>query len=153
MQATSLASAYRNHENEKKREYGERVRELKNGTFTPLVFSSTGGMGEEATVFYKRIAELISMKTKKSYSEVMRIIRCHLSFSLIRSAILCIVAAGRPSTGLSELKTLTLLAVRLASLSRVWVSLFFGTWHALCVVVVALTCSILLESSAVFSFM
>ena len=47
-------------------------------------------MGEEATVFYKRMAELISMKTKKSYSEVMRIIRCRLSFSLIRSAILCI---------------------------------------------------------------
>ena len=42
MQATSLASAYRNHENEKKREYGERVRELENGNFTPLVFSSTG---------------------------------------------------------------------------------------------------------------
>ena len=41
--------------------------------------------------------------------------------------------------------------MRLASLSRVWVSLFFGTWRVLCVVVVALTCSILLESSAVFS--
>ena len=41
-------------------------------------------------MFYKRMAELISMKTKKSYSEVMRITRCRLSFSLVRSAILCI---------------------------------------------------------------
>ena len=90
MQSTSLASAYKTHENEKKSEYGERVREIENTTFTPLVFAATGGMGEEATIFYKRIAELISIKTKKTYTETIRIIRCRLSFSLIRSAILCI---------------------------------------------------------------
>ena len=73
----------------KKREYGERVREIENATFTPLVFAATGGMGE-ASIFYKRIAELLSIKTKKTYTEIIRIIRCRLSFSLIRSETLCI---------------------------------------------------------------
>ena len=90
MQSTSLASAYKTQENEKKREYGKRVREIENATFTPLVFAATGGVAEEASIFYKRIAELISIKTKKTYTETIKTIRCRLSFSLIRSAILCI---------------------------------------------------------------
>ena len=73
-----------------KREYGERVREIENATFTLLVFAATGGMGEEASIFYKELAELLSIKTNKTYTETLRIIRCRLSFSLIRSAILCI---------------------------------------------------------------
>ena len=74
----------------KKPEYGEHVREIENATFTPLVFAATGGMGEEVSIFYKRIAELLSVKTKKTYTETIRIIKCRLSFSLICSAILCI---------------------------------------------------------------
>ena len=35
-----------------------RVREVEQGTFSPLVFSTTGGMGNTATVVYKRIASL-----------------------------------------------------------------------------------------------
>ena len=38
-------SIYRQHENEKKRKYATRVLEIEQGTFTPLVFSTTGGMG------------------------------------------------------------------------------------------------------------
>ena len=34
---------YRQHENEKKRKYATRVLEIEQGTFTPLVFSTTGG--------------------------------------------------------------------------------------------------------------
>ena len=36
----------------KKREYGDRVREVELASFTPLVFSTTGGMGREGAVFY-----------------------------------------------------------------------------------------------------
>ena len=35
---------YKKHENEKKRQYAERVMEIEQGTFTPLVFTTTGGM-------------------------------------------------------------------------------------------------------------
>ena len=35
---------FKQHENEKKRQYAERVMEIEQGTFTPLVFMTTGGM-------------------------------------------------------------------------------------------------------------
>ena len=44
-----LASAYRRHELEKKRQYDQRVREVEHATFTPLVMSVTGGMGKSVS--------------------------------------------------------------------------------------------------------
>ena len=38
----------------KKSEYGERVQEVELASFTPLVFSTTGGMGREESVFFIR---------------------------------------------------------------------------------------------------
>ena len=46
----------------KKREYGQRVRGVEHGVFTPLVLSTNGGMGKEATTFYKRLAVMIAQK-------------------------------------------------------------------------------------------
>ena len=43
---------YRKHELEKKQHYEQRVREVEHASFTPLVLSATGGMANEATVFY-----------------------------------------------------------------------------------------------------
>ena len=57
---TFIPSVYRRHGQQKKREYGDRVRELELASFTPLVFSTTGGMGREAVTFYRRLAELLS---------------------------------------------------------------------------------------------
>ena len=45
----SLASVYRRHELEKKRQYEQRIRDVEQATFTPLVMSTTGGMGKAAT--------------------------------------------------------------------------------------------------------
>ena len=45
----SLSSVYRKHEQEKRRQYDQRVREVEHATFTPLVLSTTGGMGRAAT--------------------------------------------------------------------------------------------------------
>ena len=39
---SSLTSAYRHHETQKRRRYEERVWEIEHGSFTPLVFSATG---------------------------------------------------------------------------------------------------------------
>ena len=60
--SSSLTATYRRHELEKRRSYDQRIREVEHGTFTPLVFSTTGGMGKAATVFYKRLASLLSDK-------------------------------------------------------------------------------------------
>ena len=59
---TPLAQCYRRNELEKRRAYDERV---EHGTFSPLVLSTTGGMGNTATVVYKRIASLITDKQSK----------------------------------------------------------------------------------------
>ncbi len=40
-----LSSVYRRHEQEKRRLYDQRVREVMRATFTPLMLSTTGGMG------------------------------------------------------------------------------------------------------------
>ena len=88
--STTTSSAYRRHEQAKKREYGQRIREVEHGVFTPLVFSSTGGMGREAATFYKRLASMISQKQQHPYPTVMGWLRCRLSFASLRSAIMCI---------------------------------------------------------------
>ena len=88
-----LHSAYRRHDKEKRREYQQRVHEVENASFTPLIFTTTGGMGDAATQFYKRLANLLSAKHSLSYGIVMGWLRCKLSFSLLRSAIMCICGA------------------------------------------------------------
>ena len=48
--------------NLKKNKYGERVLESEKGSFTPLVFNTSGGMGPECARLNKRLAELIAIK-------------------------------------------------------------------------------------------
>ena len=86
----TLASTYARHEKEKRRNYQQRVVEIEHASFTPLVFSASGGMAKAAQVFYKRLASLVAEKRKESYSQVMGWIRTKLSFCLLRSAILCL---------------------------------------------------------------
>ena len=62
-------------------------------SFTPLVFSTSGGMSGCTNVFYKRLGYLLSLKNKLEYSNVMTWLRCRLSFSLLRSAIACLRGA------------------------------------------------------------
>ena len=88
--AGSISSAFKKHEDAKKRAYGQRIRQIEQGVFTPLVFASTGGLGQEATTFYKRLADLLANKRDKPYPVVMGWLRCKLSFAAVRSSILCI---------------------------------------------------------------
>ena len=66
------------------------VMEIKHGSFSPLVFTTSGGMGTTATVVYKRLASLIAEKHDTSYHRTIHWLRCNLSFSLLRSAIMCL---------------------------------------------------------------
>ena len=65
---SSNPSLYRRHELQKKREYGDRIREVEQASFTSLVFTTTGGMGKEAVVFYRRLADLLSRRSSTTYS-------------------------------------------------------------------------------------
>ena len=94
----SMSDTFRRHEAAKKRAYDQRIREVDHATFTPLVFSATGGLGSQADIFYKRLASLLSEKWDFSYSSTICWLRCRLAFSLLRSAIQSIRGA-RSSRG------------------------------------------------------
>ena len=112
---SSLTSTYQRHEKEK-RHYGQRVRDIEHAIFLPLVFSASGGMGKSATTFYKRVASLVSEKTKVPYSQVMSWIRRRLSFALLRSSIACLRGARRirplPAMDTSAVRVVAEAAIR-----------------------------------------
>ena len=85
-----IHQVYREQEREKKVAYNERVIQVEKGTFTPIVFSTFGGMGQEAIRFHKRLALLISMKRGEEYSHVLNFIRTRLRFCLLRSILTCL---------------------------------------------------------------
>ena len=62
-------------ENEKKRQYAEKVMEIEQGTFTPLVFTTTGGMADKCVKHHSRLAKLNANKKGESYSRVISWIR------------------------------------------------------------------------------
>ena len=63
---------------------------IEHGNFTPLVFSVSGVLGKECSMFHKHMAEKIAKKFNESYEKVVTVIRCKLSFIILRSALLCI---------------------------------------------------------------
>ena len=74
------------HENEKKRIYSRRVLEVEQGTFTPLVFTNTGGMANECKRFHSRFAELnLRWRRWLRYNHILdkgQSILCHPTISL-----------------------------------------------------------------------
>ena len=70
------------HEKSKKREYEQRVRDVDDADFTPLVMSSTGGMGPAMTKAIKHLCTIISERTKEDYSKVVSVFRLKLASSL-----------------------------------------------------------------------
>ena len=72
--------------------------QVEKGTFDPLVFSTTGGMGPRATEFLKRLAHLLADKRNEKYAHVMGFLRTKLRFSLLRSVLIAIRGErGKPS--------------------------------------------------------
>lgn len=89
-QGLELNKCFKRNEDEKKRQYNERVLDVDNGSFTPLVFSTNGGMGRECKLFYKRLSEMIAEKRDIPVSQAVNYIRTKISFSLLRSMLLCL---------------------------------------------------------------
>ena len=63
---------------------------VKHGVFTPLVFSTTGGMAHECSTFYRHLADMMFIKQDKPYSLVVSWLRTRLSCAFVRAAVLCI---------------------------------------------------------------
>ena len=75
----TISKCYRKHEAEKKWAYKQRILKVEQSTFTPLIFSMTGGMSKQSTTFYKRLASLLADKWE--HPSTLSWLRCLLSFS------------------------------------------------------------------------
>ena len=84
----NLEKVFIANESEKKKSYNQRIIQIEHGSFTPLVFSTNGGMGRECQHFIKVLAEKIAKKRNIEVSEATNWIRTKLSFALIRSLVL-----------------------------------------------------------------
>ena len=87
---TAPAQLYIQQEREKKRMYNDRILQVEKGSFSPLIFTTTGGMGPEATRYHKKVAELISLKRGEQYSDVVNHIRTRIRFSLLKSVLVAV---------------------------------------------------------------
>ena len=83
------------NEQEKKRHYCRRVLEVENGTFSPLIFTTNGGMGRECIIFYNRIAQELSSKWSTQPSQTIAWLRTRISFALCRSTHMCVRGSRR----------------------------------------------------------
>ena len=66
----NIEDAYSYHENIKKLKYEPRVINVEKGTFSPLIFSCTGGAGPSATRVIKQVASKLSLKNDDSYANI-----------------------------------------------------------------------------------
>ena len=118
-QRFTLASCFSHHEKSKKRAYEQRIVEVEHGSFTPLVFSTTGGMGRLASIFYSRLALLLAEKRHQPYATTMGWLRCLLSFSYCAHQYCASVALDQiETTFLDFLHPLIWLSVNHVSLSN-----------------------------------
>ena len=94
---------YRIHENEKKRKYNSREREQ--GTFTTLVFTTTGEIADECLRYHSRLAEKLSAKTQEIHATTISWVRAKVSFAILRSALLCLRRSRTPRRRIQMLRT------------------------------------------------
>ena len=85
-----IEAVLKKHETEKKTSYNKRVMEVEHGSFTPLVFTTSGVMSHECTRFHKALAEKLSEKNGERYEVIMRYLRVKLSFLALRGTLLCL---------------------------------------------------------------
>ncbi|KAG1693507.1 Atypical protein kinase C [Nymphon striatum] len=81
---------FKEHEQSKKREYLERVLEIEHASFTPLVFGTNGGMGNECQKFVSALATKLAEKQKEVYSVIISWLRVRLSIAITRATLLCV---------------------------------------------------------------
>ena len=63
---------------------------VEQASFTPLVFSCTGGACKLTATFLKKLSSMISEKSETPYIITVCRIRCRMAFALLRSAVMCL---------------------------------------------------------------
>ena len=86
----NLTQCYKSNETEKKKQYNQRIIEVDQGSFCPLIFSVNGGTSNECSIFLKRLMCLMSKKRNEHISTITSFMRTKINFALLRSLLLCI---------------------------------------------------------------
>ena len=97
-QNKTTSEVFKEQEDEKKRKYQQRVLDVEMGSFTPLVFGTNGGMGNECQRFLKHLADKIAQKDSEPYNSVIAWLRTQITFELIRSVHACVRGSRTPFT-------------------------------------------------------
>ena len=85
-----LERLYRYHEDRKMKKYNSRVINVEKGSFTPLIYSTSGGWGPQAAAYHKRLAQLLAKKRNEEYADVMCYMRTKIRFSILRSTLVAV---------------------------------------------------------------
>ena len=125
-----IADVYSRHEQEKRRNYPQRVLRTEKASFTPLVSSTIGGMGKEAQQFHKRVAQMMADKTRESYSDVINCMRTKLAFNMLKlRSVLLSVCGSRGKKNRAHETPLSYLSFNLIPEMKHYESLWL-MWHS-----------------------
>ena len=97
-----LSAIYREKEAQKKRKYNDRIINVERATFSPLVFSTTGGMAPECQRLNKHLAEKIAQKRGEQYGHVMNHVRTRLRFALLKATLIAVRGVRGHGKGAAE---------------------------------------------------
>ena len=86
----SVEASFGHMSKARKREYQERINQVDNGSFTPMILASTGGTGEEMDVALRILAAKLAEKNNEAYSHVMGDIRARFAYAIARSSLVCL---------------------------------------------------------------
>ena len=82
------------------------------------MFSATGRMGRECSMFVKKLRQLISIKRKEELSDATYGIRCLISFALLRNCLLCIRGSRKSNNEYEKLNEISFDAVKIVKKKR-----------------------------------
>ena len=86
--AKELSGTYKDHKKAKKRSYNTRIIEVEKGTFTPAIFSCSGGKSLEATRLLKTIAAKLAVKRSETYQKIISFVRRRVAFDILKTCII-----------------------------------------------------------------
>ena len=82
--------AYKYHQTLKNSKYQQRILNVEQSSFCPLLFGCTCDAAPTETPTMQRLAEKLSEERQESYPETINYLRTKISFALLRSSIVCI---------------------------------------------------------------
>jgi hypothetical protein len=101
-----IPDMYTFHERLKKGQYNDRILQIEKGSFTPMIFSCSGGTGPEAMKCLKTLALKLSHKRQEPYSQVMSFIRRRIRFDILKTCVISFRGerSAKPEANIRELE-------------------------------------------------